>query len=679
MNLPSLKLHIILLSLIIALASSAQTPLTDPSQLAAAGTYIVDSDITLRSNVTIAPGVTLIFSGGRITADSPVTLTATSTAMLAPDAPVFGKNISADGLWNITYASPLWFEPETTAGSKDYAKPISKAAAMIGKGIVQLPAGHFFVGSPILLPAGVTLKGSSGESSRKTKDQTPATHISPIPSSPAWIKSATDTKGSPFLIYINADPATRKITNPFPTQWVAISHMRIANSPSLSFLRGIYAAGGIGFDTVVWSSFGQAVTYSLDYNDNKSIINCQYNNDYTTPWADSKEYERLKYAIDFGSLGDALQVRHCHFSSAGHPMLYISQCGSGEISDNIINGDVSINYSKALRFTANHMEAGATISVSSSAMTIADNYFEKGARPSVTICSESRDNSVVTLCNNQYIFYSRDRSKAEESDRTIKQKRIEAISECDVMIDKYSFVDIRSEYRYNMVVGFGSIYPAGIFVTTPDGPLDAFNNKSYIYSAQSSISPGFNIHGSISLNNLNTTRIYNLQPIGWVQWFRPTGTYTYSFQLIPDIDRQIYETYKGNITTKANPQSGISLTRNGNGVLIGIAPESGSSSSMLRLYRSRVGAPGSLEYVDIPYIGTHILYDNGVSICGYKWRKAASITEPDRKLHYRAVSFSDGTAAAWTDGIPQSSSAWRPGDIIYNTGSDPSWQLHIVR
>lgn len=126
--------------------TEAAVLLTSESQLLEPGTYEVASNVKITQNLTLKDGTTLIFNGGKLVADKEVTITGKSTAIEAPDAVVFTSNIKADGMWRISYASPLWWETVRTEGIIDYGPGINKAAIMVSKGVVQLPRGQYYIG-----------------------------------------------------------------------------------------------------------------------------------------------------------------------------------------------------------------------------------------------------------------------------------------------------------------------------------------------------------------------------------------------------------------------------------------------------------------------------------------------------------------------------------------------------
>lgn len=669
--------------------------LVSESQLKQSGCYEVAQDVTITQDIEIAKDVTLLFSGGTFNSTSPVVLTGHYTSLQAPDSKIFSSGITVNGQWRISYASPLWFAPKITAGQVDYADCINKAAVMIGKGTVLLPRGVFRVGQPIMLPAGVTLQGASGNSSWQISGWNDGksdsfyhgtTRITPISGSGNWICGVNDDLGAKYLVYVNAGKSP-KIIFSFPTQWVALRNLKLHNNASLPFLSGVYSAGGAGFDEVVWENFNQALCYSNDYADNKMIKNCQYDCSIKSPWPELPEYDRRRYAVDLGFLGDGLQVEHCHFCTSGHPMLYMNGCGGGEITDNVINGEVKIVGSKAVTFSSNHLEYGTQLKVKASVVDINNNYFEKDSLPSIEIGSLSKvsdENTVVVLRNNQYAFIDRNSSIESHQEMEDKEKRLKRICEYDIKIDSRAYVDISNEYRYEMVVGFGRVIPSGIKITTPEGEFREFNEKSYVFSQSCHIAPNYGLQGTARLSNLNKAGISHLQICEWVNWFRPNGAYTYSYQYVPDLKRGVYECQNGNTIRKVNGGQVLTLNKHGLGTLLVLEENGAPINSNLRLFRIRQKSvsdslPLCIEYVDVPITGSRYIYDNGISVCGNRWRKIDAIPYPASVTVFRALQIDGINVSAWCESLPAETSGWQQGDLLYNVGKDLDWDIITIK
>ena len=99
-------------------------------------------------------------------------------------------------------------------------------------------------------------------------------------------------------------------------------------------------------------------------------------------------------------------------------------------------------------------------------------------------------------------------------------------------------------------------------------------------------------------------------------WFGETGDYTYSYQIIDN---------NGKVTNSSDAMSSytekkttIHLEKGDYGVLLCLA---GSEMTNNRFYvrMQRRGADGT-KTVEFPTAGTEHIYDNGISIAGYKWK-----------------------------------------------------------
>lgn len=639
--------------------------LTDCKQLLKPGTYEVTDVVKFTENINVAKGVVLSFDGGMFYADGLVEIMGDETVIQAPDVMIFSKNIKVEGKWRMPYASPLWFEPSVEG---DNSSSINKAAEMIGKGKVRLPIGEYNIREPIILPCGVTLEGVSGNSSSDDIKNKCNTEI--IPNKNGNWRSNVNPSGYEFMVYVNATSAGA-VREPWPTQWLAMRNIYMEkDSKILPDLRGVFAIGGAGFDYVSWNGFNQALCYdTCYYSDNKRITNCHFSNSVNSITAKNV---RECYTLDMGFLGDGMLISHNHFVSAGHPAIYVTTCGGGIISDNIINGDVLVSGSNAFTFSSNHMEQGAQVKVLGSVATVSNNYFEKGGRPSVDISRKDHDYAVVSLSNNKYTVINRDRYNNETAED--KYERINNICEYDVKIDEFTILDVANEFRYEQVVGANKTLPFGISINTPNEGLKAFNDKSYMFSKRSSVVCDYGVQGTGRLNKINDVSVFHVQNVEWVTWFRPGGRYTYSYQVLPDIDRNIYGVNNGTVTNKAGGGTVLSLTEYGNGVLLGVK----GGDTNLRLYRTCVD-DGIMECVTIPIAGSRMLYDNGISVCGYKWQPVDCITEPEVKVRYESLELDGENVSAWCDGIPDLLYGWRVGDVLYNVGKSTEWNLKIVK
>lgn len=647
--------------------------LTGSGQLSRPGTYEVVDKVTLSGDVTVSEGVTLLFTGGWFDADRKVTITGNSTAIQAADAMIFSKNISVEGKWLMPYASPLWFEPTV---SNDHSSSINKAADMITKGIVRLPGGKYNIASPIMLPCGVTLEGASGNSSADSIGNGYNTKIVADPNG-NWLRDANPS-GAAFMVYVNAD-TSGNIKDEWPTQWLAMRNIYM-NKVGIPELRGVYAVGGAGFDYMVWSGFRQALCYHKDYySDNKRVTNCHFTNNGGEDENGISSADRNQYFLDMGFLGDGLEVSHCHFVNVGHPAIFVTTSGGGVISDNIVNGDVYISGCNAFTFSNNHLEGGAQVKVKGSTVEISNNYFEKGKVPSVDVSRGDDDYAVVSLRNNKYTVINRYRKEGDEGQN--KLNRIDSICEYDVAIDTFTILNIDNEFRYDIVVGAHKTLPFGINILTPAGGLKAFNDKSYAFSRRSSVSYDYGVQGSARLDRINDVGVWHVQKVRsetWpsesVTWLRESGNYTYSYQTVPDPERGIYGLKNGVVTNKAADGMVLEMEKDKGGALLVLT----GGDTNLKLYRTCVD-DGTMESVTVPIAGSVMLYDNGVSVCGYKWQPVTGITEPATKTVYSSLQIDGDNVAAWCESLPSTFSGWKKGDVLYNVGSSGEWDIRIVR
>lgn len=640
--------------------------LTGPGQLSRPGTYEVVDKVTLSGDVTVSEGVTLLFTGGWFDADKKVTITGNSTAIQAADAMIFSKNISVEGKWRVPYASPFWFEPTV---NNDYSSSINKAAMMIKKGIVRLPGGKYNIASPIMLPCGVTLEGASGISGENQASRENNTTIVADPNS-NWLRDANPS-GAAFMVYVNAD-TSGNIKGEWPTQWLAMRNIYIYKV-GIPELQGVYAAGGAGFDYMVWSGFRQALCYHKDYySDNKRVTNCHFTNNGGEDENGISSADRNQYFLDMGFLGDGLEVSHCHFVNVGHPAIYVTTSGGGVISDNIVNGDVYISGCNAFTFSNNHLEGGAQVKVKGSTVEISNNYFEKGKEPSVDVSRGDQDYAVVSLRNNKYTVINKYRKRGDEGKN--KHDRIKNICEYDVAIDTFTILNIDNEFRYDIVVGAHKTLPFGINIETPAGGLKAFNDKSYAFSRRSSVSYDYSVQGSARLDRINDVGVWHVQKADSVTWFKDTGRYTYSYQTVPDPERGIYGVKNGVVTNRAADGKVLEMEQYKGGALLVLT----GGDTNLKLYRTCVD-DGTMESVTVPIAGSTMLYDNGVSVCGYKWQPVTGITEPVTKTVYRSLQIDGDNVAAWSESLPSTFSGWKKGDVLYNVGSSGEWDIKIVK
>lgn len=497
----------------------------------------------------------------------------------------------------------------------------------------------------------------------------------------------------------------------YPHSLTTIRDIQFSNywtaTPSM---RGIYALGGMKIENISWDQFVQAVATSGNlYSDGKNIINCEFNaptgcifNDYvfnTYPSLigkdelvikrlahDTKEY----YAFDLGGLGDKLYFHRNHLSMgeiAGG--LRLSYSFGAQISCNIINDNIAFYDCKGISFSANHCESGIQVKISNSQIGFSDNYFHKGEKPTFLIRDDyargsvSVQSSTVDLRNNCLVFMDH-----EDTDSILY---IGNISPYDIQTDGFVSLSIQNTYRYRLPRNAGgNIHPCGLAilkeiwtegVAEPElTPFTEFNNLSYLLSGNSLLKPNFHIVHNHVVNN--TQRLSgSAMANGGVKWFLNKGTYQYRMQTIWDRKRLIGSTAQvlgnfnlGDINSETGLATGF-LLNFGAHWLDGPSDGNGNQA-MIRLMRARTSGNAIYHSVEIPVCGTRFLYDNGISVCGFKWQSDSKIDELTVNTMIQSIHFVGDNVVCKGTACP-TVGEWTVGDIVYNTGTASNNALWI--
>lgn len=489
------------------------------------------------------------------------------------------------------------------------------------------------------------------------------------------------------MVYVNCDLNKTPFIE-YAGPWTALKDISFINYYTVNnSARCVYACFSAGFENVIWYDFIQALVYGINhYSDSKRVFNCFAGSDYQFPKeiADGFTQPGDGYMFNLNGLGDALLFQHNHVSSYFGRGLYLDLCGGGSIDGNIINCDVRIDESKGVSYTNNHMEFGAQVTVRDSMVTLSSNYFEKGDRPSIVVKGVEKTRSIATLIDCVFYFYSRDRVNNESYDA--KYARLANISEYDIEVNELSSITLTNVFRSDSVVGFGSLTPYGVYLRKEDGTaLTDFNDHSFFCSKQGSVLPGYIVEGSYEVMSPNTPKLYYLQKSKWVNWFRDPGTYRYKYQIVWDKSRSIFKV-DNNQSTFPFPSADATLTftDHSQGALMNIKAGSVGNAVGVRIFREFItdmagNKKNTWEMVDLPLCGAHMLYDNGVSMCGFKWKQCLSPFEPLISSPYKHLCLRPYNVSAWTDVVPSYLTNWSLGDIIYNSGPDTSWAIKVVK
>ena len=471
-------------------------------------------------------------------------------------------------------------------------------------------------------------------------------------------------------------------------------------------MRGIYAIGGMKIENVSWSQFVQAVATPDDmYCDGKTIINCQFN----APTGcifygsifhkliiqtetekiekiikrfviDKKEY----YAFDLSGLEDNLYFHHNHLGmgeiTGG---LKLRSSNGAQISCNIINDNIAFYNCKGISFSANHCEDGIQVKISNSQIDFSGNYFHKGKKPTFLIRDDyargsiNVQSSTIALQNNSLVFLDHE----DESSKLY----IGNISPYDIQTDGYLSLSIQNTYRYRTPRNAGgNIHPCGITilkeiwtegVAEPELiPFTEFNDLSYLLSGNSLIKPNFHIVHNHVVNNTQFFRGAAMANNNIV-WFLEKGAYHYRMQTIWDKKRLIGSSTLtlgnfnlgeiGSNTNTGKPQ----------GLLLNIGtnsydgPSDGNGNQVvIRLMRARTNGNTAYHSIEIPVCGTRFLYDNGLSVCGFKWKQEPSIAPLTVNTMIQSIHFVGDNVVCKGTACP-TVGEWTVGDIVYNTGA----------
>ena len=493
----------------------------------------------------------------------------------------------------------------------------------------------------------------------------------------------------------------------FPSAFTTIRDIQFNNfwteTPSM---RGIYAIGGMKIENVSWSQFVQAVATPDDmYCDGKTIINCQFN----APTGcifygsifhkliiqtetekiekiikrfviDKKEY----YAFDLSGLGDNLYFHHNHLGmgeiTGG---LKLRSSNGAQISCNIINDNIAFYNCKGISFSANHCEDGIQVKISNSQIDFSGNYFHKGKKPTFLIRDDyargsiNVQSSTIALQNNSLVFLDHE----DESSKLY----IGNISPYDIQTDGYLSLSIQNTYRYRTPRNAGgNIHPCGITilkeiwtegVAEPELiPFTEFNDLSYLLSGSSLIKPNFHIVHNHVVNNTQFFRGAAMANNNIV-WFLEKGAYHYRMQTIWDKKRLIGSSTLtlgnfnlgeiGSNTNTGKPQ-GLLLNIGANSY---DGPSDGNGNQVvIRLMRARANGNTAYHSIEIPVCGTRFLYDNGLSVCGFKWKQEPSIAPLTVNTMIQSIHFVGDNVVCKGTACP-TVGEWTVGDIVYNTGA----------
>lgn len=639
------------------------------------GTYVVEDTITLSQDLTIPEDVTLVFQGGKFTVaegcTEEITIYGSNTRLEAPICTIFGKGINMEGSWDIDRAYPQWFDGDRDINNNeiiDYSPLINKAITMKKSGEVFLKAGTYNIHNSIIMGAGITLCGERGQGNDNSTEITlngfNGNYV-------AYVNSKTD-------INQNGKVIEEAIVNHIGQNTILKNLVFRADYNSIHD-KCILAGSGVHFDYIHWYYFKQCIKYVGVYNDCKRITNCSLNCD-----GKSDTNNDNIYAIDASWLGDAFIFEHnaLHQTITGKA-LRIDHCGGASIQGNIINGDIEIACSKAIVFNANHCEGGKQVEIVDSSVVTNNNYFHRGERPNYYIHSSGNsDECVVSLQNDMFVQLQHSNNNNNNNNNNFY----------DINIDKYTTLKISNVYRYDATaVDFGKMYTYGINIQKADETsLADFNNYSYIASRNSEIGANYSINLSHTIKNVNSPHIYAAMQSG-IGWYLTGATYRYYYQIVWDKNRNIKKTATNSskcifpiqwYNSDGSTSNSNFILSNSKGGLLAMLEDACGNCSMVRLIREKVtGDPNlnNLEFeaqeVYVPMCGNRVLYDNGISVCGYKWSEPFTFNLQetcDKDMEMFRIIDSNVECFTKREGGITPTAGWKRGDVIHNIGNNPS-------
>ncbi len=634
-----------------------------------------DTNLTIGQNSMLYLQWHSVFGSG--------TLVGAFAQIEAPLVEIFSSTVKIDGDWLNDRVYPQWFGAvaykscgeASAAGAVCSAEAIERAAKMAVYGEVFIPRGYYRIARTIKLLFGVNICGASSlEWEYEVIDNSkPDGSIGKkkITKCGTVLVSSFDYEGlKPRLQNVDANCESCKENNylieinvqwkgdvpqweiGYPTRETSIKNLRLLNNSlpknmgteQTYLMYGILSGASLTLDSVTFKHFGQALRFTDNYIDNKSVTNCTVS-EYWDAYMLNQDEAHKPYAFNMGFLGDALMFAHNGVSGFVNKGLLVNNCGGATICDNIITADSMIRQSKAVDFSSNHLERGTILKIEDSEVTMRSNYFWLGQEPVVQI--SGADGSVVSMDGDAFRFYDSAFYMSQSDFEKTKDDNGAAYRiNADIALDRQSKLNLSNVYRYWGGEGFSSMLTCGVHVCEwmDDGSfgevLDVFKRFSYALSRNCQISTGFkaNMHFEEGgLMDVPDPRPYGMLNAG-VAWVGDADVYNYECQLIIDRVRSIGWTADGYGMQKLQIWNGESFVDNVmvndeikvdytdeddnqiktrdvvKGVLLVIPPIYG----IIRI--TRRGAGGSLEYVDVPVCGAKFLYDNGVSVCGFPWQ-----------------------------------------------------------
>ena len=221
--------------------------------------------------------------------------------------------------------------------------------------------------------------------------------------------------------------------------------------------------------------------------------------------------------------------------------------------------------------------------------------------------------------------------------------------------------------------------------------FDEFNEFSYKLSREGFITVGFGIEKNFTIHAPNQVLSTNKQKNDGVIWLGASGLYLYYYQIIWDNERKIIATFNGNqLHELVTYGDALNFTQNQAGAALlsfSTTDDVNSNEFTIRLFRRRsTDATNSWKTVDVPVCGARILYDNGISVCGYRWKDLNenilqtipfySDNDMDR-ITYQGDSIM--CRKQTKNSTNTNKVSFKAGDVLVNTGAATNWTIVTIK
>ncbi len=299
-----------------------------------------DTNLTIGQNSMLYLQWHSVFGSG--------TLVGAFAQIEAPLVEIFSSTVKIDGDWLNDRVYPQWFGAvaykscgeASAAGAVCSAEAIERAAKMAVYGEVFIPRGYYRIARTIKLQFGVNIRGASsleweyevidnskpdGSIGKKkiTKYGTVLVSVFDYEGLKSRLQevdaNCESCKENNYLIEINVqwkgDVPQWEIG--YPTRETSIKNLRLLNNSlpesmgteQTYLMYGILSGASLTLDSVTFKHFGQALRFTDNYIDNKSVTNCTVS-EYWDAYMLNQDEAHKPYAFNMGFLGDALMFAH---------------------------------------------------------------------------------------------------------------------------------------------------------------------------------------------------------------------------------------------------------------------------------------------------------------------------------------------------------------------------------